>query len=53
MTSKTDKKTRPRKKVTTFKCNYCEKVKPLEEMIVVTRYFPPVVICLECEKKIR
>lgn len=37
----------------TFKCKICEKSKPLDEMVVVTKFFPPVVFCRECEKKTR
>ncbi|MBI4188330.1 MAG: hypothetical protein HY529_03885, partial [Chloroflexi bacterium] len=28
-----------------FKCRFCEKSKPLDEMVVITKYFPPVVLC--------
>ncbi|MBI2830506.1 MAG: hypothetical protein HYX81_05030 [Chloroflexi bacterium] len=41
--------TKPGKEVT-FKCKFCGAEKPLTEMQVVTRYFPPVVLCKECEK---
>jgi NAD-dependent SIR2 family protein deacetylase len=37
----------------TFKCNYCKKTKPFSDMVVVTRYFPAVVICKDCEKDLR
>jgi len=37
----------------TFKCNNCKKTKPISDMVVVTRYFPAVVICKECEKELR
>lgn len=53
MTTDTNKDTRPEVKKTTFTCNHCENVKPFEEMVVVTRYFPAIVICKECEKKLR
>jgi len=37
----------------TFKCKFCGKDKPLDEMRTINRYFPPIVACLECEKKLR
>jgi len=37
----------------TFKCKFCERSQPLDEMTVLTRFFPPIVICWECEKKMR
>ncbi len=37
----------------TFKCNNCKKTKPIRDMVVVTRYFPAVVICKDCEKGLR
>jgi hypothetical protein len=40
-------------KKVTFKCKFCGKSRPLEEMVVLTAYFPPLIACRECEKKIR
>ncbi len=37
----------------TFKCKFCERSKPLSDMVVVTRFFPPIVACRDCEKKMR
>lgn len=37
----------------TFRCRVCEEIKPLDEMVVVTRFFPPVIACRNCEKKMR
>ncbi len=36
----------------TFKCKFCEKEKPLEEMVVLSGYFPPVITCRDCEKNL-
>ena len=47
---KTKKKV-PRK--ITFKCQSCKKYKLLEEMKVITRFFPPLVVCHECGKEMR
>jgi transcription elongation factor Elf1 len=35
----------------TFKCRFCGETKPLGEMVQMTRFFPPVVACADCEKK--
>ena len=42
-----------RTKEVTFKCLFCEKSKPLGEMMIITRFFPPMVACRDCEKKLR
>jgi len=36
----------------TFKCRLCERSRPLDEMVVLTRFFPPVVACKDCAKMI-
>jgi hypothetical protein len=35
----------------TFKCKFCGQTKPLAEMRTLTRFFPLIVACRECEKK--
>jgi transcription elongation factor Elf1 len=40
-------------KAITFRCQHCDKEKLLEEMRVITRFFPLLVVCRECEKEIR
>jgi len=37
----------------TFKCQSCGQYKPLKEMMVVTRFFPPLVVCQDCEQEMR
>jgi len=37
----------------TFKCKYCGKKTPLDDMRRVDRFSPPLVACRECEKKLR
>jgi hypothetical protein len=37
----------------TFRCQSCQKLKPLEDMRVVTRFFPMPVVCRDCEKEMR
>jgi hypothetical protein len=34
-------------RVVTFTCKFCGKLKPLEEMRVATRFFPPLPVCLD------
>lgn len=40
-------------KESTFKCRFCGRSQPLGEMMVVTRFFPLIVACRDCEKKMR
>ena len=40
-------------KEVTFKCRVCEGSKPIDEMVVITRFFPLIVACRDCEKKMR
>ncbi len=47
-----ESKSKKTKKIT-FKCKLCDRSKPLVEMMVLTRFFPPVVACRDCEKKMR
>ncbi|MFC2060700.1 hypothetical protein ACFLTZ_06420 [Chloroflexota bacterium] len=37
----------------TFECGFCESSKPVEEMVVLTRFFPLMVACRDCEHQIR
>jgi len=53
MTAETEKAKKPKAKEITFKCKFCEMSKPLDEMVVITRFFPPVVACRDCEKKMQ
>jgi len=34
----------------TFTCNFCSRPKPIEELEVVTRFFPPLPCCKDCWK---
>ncbi len=43
----------PKAKEVTFKCKFCEKSKPLNEMVILTRFFPPIVACRDCEKEMQ
>ena len=42
---------KPRKII--FRCQRCKGHKPLEEMRVITRFFPLLVVCQKCEKELR
>jgi hypothetical protein len=35
----------------TFRCRSCNKYKPLEDMRIITRFFPLLVVCRDCEKE--
>jgi len=53
MTTETDKEKEPKVKEITFKCKFCEKSKPLDEMVVLPGYFPPIVACRDCGRKMQ
>ncbi len=53
MKTEADKNEETKVKQISFKCKFCEKDKLLDEMIVITRYSPAVVLCRDCQKKIR
>ena len=49
-----EKKLKERKsKEATFRCQFCQESKPLGEMVIITRLFPPLVACRQCEKELR
>ena len=48
-----DKTKKQGSKEITFRCQRCEKNRRLEDMRVITRFFPLLVVCRECEKEIR
>jgi len=50
---KEDKAKRKGTKEITFLCQICDKHKHLEEMRVITRFFPMLVVCRDCEKEMR
>ncbi len=53
MTSEVEREEKSKAKEVTFKCKFCEKSKPLDEMVVLTRFFPLIVACKDCERKMR
>ncbi len=53
MKAEIEKGEEARAKAITFKCKFCERSRPLDEMVVLTRFFPPIVACRDCEKKMR
>ncbi|MBN2240145.1 MAG: hypothetical protein JW712_10255 [Dehalococcoidales bacterium] len=46
-------KTEPVENKPTFICKYCKQEKSFDEMVVVTEYFPPIVVCKVCAGNIR
>jgi len=53
LTSEIEKEEEPKAKEITFKCKFCERSIPLDEMVIITKFFPPVVACRDCEKKMQ
>jgi len=56
MTTETAKEKLVKEKETreiTFRCKYCGKDKPLDDMRRIDRFFQPLITCRECEKKLR
>jgi transcription elongation factor Elf1 len=56
MTTETSKKesaeAKEKNKEVTFKCKYCGQQKPVSEMRMITRFFPVLIACRDCEKKL-
>lgn len=36
-----------------FQCRFCQQSRPINEMVIITRFFPPLVACRECERELR
>ena len=53
MTTGKKRKEAAKPKEITFDCKFCQQSKPLAEMVVLARFFPPMVACRECEKKLQ
>jgi len=55
MAAKEVKEIEPEEKVEkeiTYTCKYCNKAKTFNDMKIIRRYFPPVIVCLECATKL-
>jgi hypothetical protein len=37
----------------TFNCAYCKENRPIEDMRTIRRFFPVLVVCRDCEERIR
>ncbi len=48
-----EKREESKAKAITFKCKFCERSKALDEMVVLTRFFPLIVACRDCAKKMQ
>lgn len=46
-----DKKKKKGPREITFRCQRCQRHKRLEEMRVITRFFPLFVVCRDCAKE--
>ena len=51
-TEKKNGKAASKTKEIIFNCKFCEQSKPLTEMVVLTRFFPPIAVCQDCEKSL-
>ena len=47
------KETRKQTTEITFKCSLCGESKPLKDMMILTRFFPRIVACRDCDRKMR
>ena len=54
-TKKLDKKQAEvaKKEEIAFKCRFCGETKSITEMRILTRFFPQIVACRDCEKKMQ
>ena len=39
--------------VITFTCSRCHRLKPIQEMKILTRFRPIIVVCQDCHKEMR
>lgn len=46
-------KSEQKEQIVTFRCKFCKKALPLDEMSIITKYFPPIVACKACEKALQ
>jgi hypothetical protein len=53
LTTNTDEKDKPKEREIYFKCKFCSELKPLDDMVTLPGYFPPIVACRDCEAKMR
>lgn len=50
---KEDDAKKPKPREVKFKCPNCARNKQVEEMRLITRFFPMLMVCRDCEKEIR
>lgn len=50
-TKEEEKQLKPRE--ITFKCQRCEKDKPLKDMVSISRFRPVLIVCRDCAKEMR
>jgi hypothetical protein len=44
---------KPEPREINFLCRRCEKYKPINEMVTVTRFVPALVVCQDCARELR
>jgi transcription elongation factor Elf1 len=52
--TKTDARVKkPKPREITFLCRRCGKLKPIVEMVTVTRFIPALIVCKDCARELR
>lgn len=52
-TKEEEKGKKPKPRGITFKCQRCEKNRPLEDMVSITRFRPVLIVCRDCAREMR
>ncbi len=52
-TKKEAKEVKQKPRAITFRCQQCEKLKPIQEMTSITRFRPVLIVCRDCAKQLR
>jgi Zn finger protein HypA/HybF involved in hydrogenase expression len=50
-TENKEKKSAAAEKEVNFKCHVCGQFKTIQQMRIITRFFPVLIVCPDCEKK--
>ena len=52
-TSQETSKEKNQELLVTFTCSRCHRLKPIQEMKIITRFRPVIVACQDCHKEMR
>ncbi len=50
---KETKEVKQKSRAITFRCQQCEKLKPIQEMTSIARFRPVLIVCQDCAKELR